>query len=56
MGHEPPRIDANAPARGTGDPATRMRRVEERAIHEAKRFLAMFLYLFVLLSLFKLYE
>jgi hypothetical protein len=35
---------------------TRMRRVEEKAVHELKQFVAMFLYLFVLFGLFTLHE
>ena len=56
MGDEPLHIDANPATGGNGGGETRMRRVEERAVHEIKQFVAMFLYLFVLLGLFTLHE
>lgn len=48
--------EKNPTAGGNTGGETRMRRVEERAVHEIRQFVAMFLYLFVLLGLFTLHE
>ena len=56
MDRETRTIDSNATVGSKGGAAKQIRGVERRAIHEVKLFLAMFLYLFVLLGIFTLYE
>jgi hypothetical protein len=55
MGGEHGHVDPDPSTGGAGG-ETRMHRVEKMAVHEIKQFVAMFLYLFVLLGLFTLHE
>lgn len=56
MSNEPARINQAAGGAEKGGPRMRKRSLNERAVHEIKRLAAMFVYLYVLLALFQVYE